>query len=229
MRRASRTVRRARPLLGTLVEVRVAASARAALALEQAFRAIERVHRAMSAQESTSDIARLRAGKRASLDPWTRRVLERAEEIRLASGGLFDCQACGYALDGIAKGFAVDRAVEALQAEDVASGVVNAGGDLRVFGELYEEIYVRPPDKPNTLVHIGRLKDGAVATSGAALLIDPRRSRRRAPATGASVLAADCATADALTKPCLLEPEQAREIATRLCAQVLLLEVDGRA
>ena len=229
MRRASPTVRRARALLGTLVEVRVAPSPRAEAALERAFGAIERVHRAMSAQESSSDIARLRAGHRSSLDPWTRRVLERAEEIRLASGGLFDCQACGYALDGIAKGFAVDRAVEALQAEDVASGVVNAGGDLRVFGERYEEIYVRPPREPNTLVHIGRLKDGAVATSGAALLIDPRAPHRRARAAGASVLAADCVTADALTKPCLLEPEQAREIAARFCAQVVLLEIDGRA
>src|SRR5690242_18736158 len=158
MRRALHTVRRARALLGTLVEVRLAASPRAEVALARAFGAIERVHRAMSAQESTSDIARLRAARRSSLDPWTRRVLEHAEEMRLASDGLFDCQACGYALDGIAKGFAVDRAVEALQAEDVASGVVNAGGDLRVFGELYEDIYVRPPDKPDTLVHVGRLK-----------------------------------------------------------------------
>ena len=229
MRQPSRTISRARPLLGTLVEVRVAPSPRAEAALERAFGAIARVHRAMSAQESTSDIARLRARQRAALDPWTRRVLERAEEIRLASGGLFDCQACGYALDGIAKGFAVDRAVEALQAEGVASGVVNAGGDLRVFGERYEEIYVRLAREPNTLVHIGRLKDGAVATSGAALLIDPRSSRARARAAGASVLAADCVTADALTKPCLLEPEQAREIAARLGAQVVLLEMDGRA
>jgi FAD:protein FMN transferase len=229
MRRASPTVRRARALLGTLVEVRVAPSPRAEAALERAFGAIERVHRAMSAQESTSDIGRLRARRRSSLDPWTRRVLERAEEIRLASGGLFDAQACGYTLDGIAKGFAVDRAVEALQAEGIASGVVNAGGDLRVFGEGYEDIYVRPSHHANTLVHIGRLKDAAVATSGAALLIDPRSSRRRARAAGASVLAADCATADALTKPCLLEPDQARDIAARLCAHVLRLEIDGRA
>ena len=223
MRQPSPTISRARPLLGTLVEVRVAPCPRAEAALERAFGAIERVHRAMSAQESTSDIARLRAGRRSALDPWTRRVLERAEEIRIASGGLFDCQACGYALDGIAKGFAVDRAVEALQAEGVTSGVVNAGGDLRVFGERYEEIYVRPPHQPDTLVHIGGLKEGAIATSGAALIVDPRSSRARARAAGASVLAADCVTADALTKPCLLEPEQAREIAARFCAHVLLL------
>jgi thiamine biosynthesis lipoprotein ApbE len=37
-------------------------------------------------------------------------------------------------LGGIAKGFAVDRAVKALKCAGLASGVVNAGGDLRVFG-----------------------------------------------------------------------------------------------
>ena len=74
MRAISGSVRRARPLLGTLVEIR-ATGANAVRAVERAFAAIERVHRAMSAQESSSDIARLRAGRRSALDPWTRRVL----------------------------------------------------------------------------------------------------------------------------------------------------------
>src|SRR5437764_6578478 len=142
------SVRRARALLGTLVEIRVSASAEAERAIGHAFAAIERVHHAMSAQESTSDIARLRAGRRFALDPWTRRVLERAEEIRLATDGLFDCAACDYSLDGIAKGFAVDRAVECLQDAGIAAGVVNAGGDLRVFGDAPQEIYVRLPQDP---------------------------------------------------------------------------------
>ena len=84
MKATCATVRRARPLLGTLVEIRVRGRG-AEAAVEHAFRAIERVHRAMSRQESTSDIARLRSGHRAALDPWTRHVLERAEEIRLAT------------------------------------------------------------------------------------------------------------------------------------------------
>src|SRR5438552_14603141 len=114
------SVRRARALLGTLVEIRVSASAEAERAIGHAFAAIERVHHAMSAQESTSDIARLRAGRWAGLDPWTRRVLDRAEEVRSATDGLFDCAACRYSLDGIAKGVAVDRAVEVLQDADIA-------------------------------------------------------------------------------------------------------------
>src|SRR3954462_14966740 len=96
-------IRRARPLLGTLVEIRVSSPGEAAVrAVERAFGAIERVHRGMSAQESTSDIARLRAGRHAGLDPWTRRVLERAEEVRLASDGLFGCWGGGLWPAGLA-------------------------------------------------------------------------------------------------------------------------------
>ena len=221
------SVKRARALLGTLVEIRVSASAEAERAIGHAFAAIERVHHAMSAQESTSDIARLRAGRRFSLDPWTRRVLDRAEEIRLATDGLFDCAACNYALDGIAKGFAVDRAVETLQATGIRSGVVNAGGDLRVFGEAFEELHVRAPQRPDRLIHIGKVRDAAVATSGAGLVIDPRRRVRTARAAGATVIAADCMSADALTKPCLLEPQSAQQLAARCCAHALVFGAHG--
>jgi thiamine biosynthesis lipoprotein len=221
------SVRRARLLLGTLVEIRMSAHRQTEYALRHAFTAIERVHRAMSAQESTSDIARLRGGRRAALDPWTRRVLERAEQIGAETDGLFDCEACGYSLDGIAKGFAVDRAVEVLQTAGVRAGMVNAGGDLRVFGDAFEEVYARPPHDPDTLVYLGRLRDAAVATSAAALLVDPRARGRACPATGATVIAADCMTADALTKPCLLEPQRAQELAGRFCARALLFSADG--
>jgi thiamine biosynthesis lipoprotein len=211
--------RRARPLLGTLVEIR-AAGANVEAALERAFRAIERVHRAMSAQESTSDIARLRAGRHAGLDPWTRRVLERAEELRLATDGLFDCGACAFALDGIAKGFAVDQAVAALQAAGVYAGAVNAGGDLRLFGDQMQDVCVRAPDDEGRLLRIGQTRAAAVATSASALLVDPRGSDAHTPVAGATVIAADCMTADALTKPCMLAPERAAQIAAQFGAHV---------
>jgi thiamine biosynthesis lipoprotein len=176
----------------------------------------------MSAQETTSDIARLRAGRYA-LDPWTRRVLERADEIRLATDGLFDCRACGYSLDGIAKGFAVDRAVECLRDAGASRGVVNAGGDLRVFGAWLEEVYVRPPGSPEVLRCIGNVREAAVATSGRAGLVNPRALPSRMFVSGVTVIAADCMTADALTKPCLLEPQRAGELAARLGARAIVL------
>jgi thiamine biosynthesis lipoprotein len=220
MRPSSSRVRRARPLLGTLVEIRIDSGD--LRAVERAFAAIERVHRAMSAQESSSDIARLRSGRRRALDPWTRRVLERAEEIRIGTEGLFDCAACDYALDGIAKGFAVDRAVECLQHAGIASGVVNAGGDLRVFGDEPEEIYLRLPHEPRRLMRLGYLTNAAIATSACAGLVDPLRAARSL-AAGASVIAPDCTSADALTKPCMLEPLRAGTLAARFGARAVIL------
>src|SRR3989440_12714478 len=217
------SVRRARALLGTLVEIRVSASAEAERAIGHAFAAIERVHHAMSAQESTSDIARLRAGRRFSLDPWTRRVLDRAEEICLASAGLFDCAACDYALDGIAKGFAVDRAVECLQHAGINAGVVNAGGDLRVFGDAFEDIHVPTPHEPARVLYIGRVRNTAIATSASAGLVDPLARARRLRAAGATVIASDCMSADALTKPCMLEPVKAEKLASQFGAKAIVL------
>jgi thiamine biosynthesis lipoprotein len=222
MRASCATVRRARPLLGTLVEIR-ARGRGAEAAIERAFRAIERVHAAMSAQESTSDIARLRTGRRDGLDAWTREVLERAEQIRLATDGLFDCARCDYSLDGIAKGFAVDRAVDCLRDAGIEAGAVNAGGDLRLFGADPAPVYVRPPRTPTQLVRVGELREIAVATSGTATLVRPVGGLG-VPAPGVTVLAADCVTADALTKPCLLEPERAHELATPFGAQVIVHE-----
>jgi thiamine biosynthesis lipoprotein len=58
-------------------------------------------------------------------------------------------------LGGIAKGYAIDRAIEALRAAGCVSGLVNAGGDLRVYGRS-EAVLLRRADgtcAPLTLTH----------------------------------------------------------------------------
>ena len=132
----------------------------------------------------------------------------------------------GITLDGIAKGYAVDRAVEALRTAGVTAGVVNAGGDLRVFGEQFEPVHVRHPASPGKLLHIGHVREAAVASSAAyfsASVVDPRTMKCVTPACGVTVIAADCVTADALTKPCLLEPDRASAIAARFDAQAMVM------
>ncbi|WP_197712801.1 FAD:protein FMN transferase [Polynucleobacter necessarius] len=52
-------------------------------------------------------------------------------------------------LGGIAKGYAVDKAVEVLLANDIPFGSVNAGGDMRLFGDEAQDIQVRNPSKPS--------------------------------------------------------------------------------
>lgn len=115
-------------------------------------------------------------------------------------------------LGGIAKGFAVDRATEAILATGARGGTVNAGGDLRVFGNAEEDIHMRAPDNPEHLVFAGRLRDGACATSATyysrhirngtevSPLVDPRSRQPLVTRSSFSVIAPHCVIADALTK-----------------------------
>src|SRR5258706_3548280 len=193
MRSLSNDARRARPALGTLVEMRLADASIAARACECAFQAVERVHRLMSRQERDSDVARLnRAAARTpvAVDAWTWDVLRRAKELHEVTDGLFDCTVApgsrgslgdlqlapgngvvlsrplAITLDGIAKGYAVDRAVDALRAAGATAGMVNAGGDLRIFGDEMQPIHVRHPGSPGRFISIGAARDAAVASSG---------------------------------------------------------------
>ena len=116
-------------------------------------------------------------------------------------------------LGGIAKGFAVDKAVESLISSGIQSGCVNAGGDLRVFGDSPRSIQIRNPNQPTQLIDIGSLQNGAIATSGLYFtnrdqqqshIINPfaqDESEVHIHFSGSySILANECVYADALTK-----------------------------
>lgn len=249
-------MKRARPLLGTYVEIRANGLAPAALerAIDAAFAAIDRVQRLMSFHDPDSDLSRInRSASREPVvvHPWTTMVLRRARRLYEGTDGLFDC-AIGHellswgvlppdgldhvksgqfkavrllpdnrvyftasiALDlgGIAKGFAVDRAIVELRRHGVRNTVVNAGGDLRVMGDNAEEIFIRDPVDPTRLVRAGALQNGALATSSPAATlkwVQGRnvsalvRSQTRQPlleSKAYSVVAPTCVVADALTK-----------------------------
>lgn len=196
-RSPARSLDRARPLLGTIVRIRVdpEEGGDGNRAIDAAFAEIAAIHRLMSFQEAASDIGRLnRAGGRRldDLDPRTLDCTRRALDWAAASGGVFDPVASGGTggcwtdlaidetgmrlaagrridLSGIAKGHAVDRACAVLVAAGVSHGVVEAGGDLRVIGAREESIALAaPPEAPPAIV---RLADGAIASS------DPARAR----------------------------------------------------
>ena len=63
---------------------------------------------------------------------------------------------------GFAKGYAVDCAIEALMAAGCTAGLVNAGGDMRVFGSREEPVFVR--GSAGELIDI-ELADAALAVS----------------------------------------------------------------
>jgi thiamine biosynthesis lipoprotein len=137
-------------------------------------------------------------------------------------------------LGGIAKGFAVDEAVKTLIKEGVSSGIVNAGGDLRVFGNKPQTIYIRNPQLPRHLIELGALSNGAIATSA---LYFAKRDQRYShiinplatidmdihePFSGSySVLAKECVYADALTKVLALSRQGHHPCFARYGAQAI--------
>ena len=273
MRPAFDSARRARPLLGTFVEISARGAPRADLdaAIDRAFEAVAEVHRLMSAHDSRSDVGRLNleASSRAvRVHPWTYEVLRTACELHDATAGVFDIafgspaphsapqarsdvelvpshcvrfrrSAVRIDLGGIAKGFAVDRALGCLRASGISRGMVNAGGDLAVFGEDATVVRIRDPRHPGSELCRIEVMNAALASSGGRFdpfespeamdseIIDPDT---RAPARkirGATVRAPSCMIADALTKFVMLTGEAATALLPRYGASALFVSADG--
>jgi thiamine biosynthesis lipoprotein len=113
-------------------------------------------------------------------------------------------------LGGVAKGFAVDLAVNILQSAGAQSGSVNAGGDLRVFGSEAQMIHIRNPSNPYELIHLGNVYEAAIATSSLyfskrdnnpiSYIVNPLNQKHIEFPESYSVIADQCIYADALTK-----------------------------
>jgi thiamine biosynthesis lipoprotein len=142
-------------------------------------------------------------------------------------------------LGGIAKGFAVDRAVDELKKNGVECGIVNAGGDLRTFGLASQLIHLRHPTDPTRVAGGVRLRQRAMATSGVYFerrryrgdyvtpLLDGRTGQSGRELISVSVAAAECMAADALTKIVFVLREKAAGLLAQYHADALLLERDG--
>lgn len=228
--------RRARPLLGTLVDVQ-AEGPDAEVAVAAAFNEIAAVHALLSFHAHSSElqaINRAVPGARLRVDSRTLAVLHLACALHDASARAFDCrvgtaQALADArfpvvfdgdilikqtdasmdLGGIAKGYAVDRAIEVMRALATERAVVNAGGDLRHHGARPMTVQVREPRNAARIVATVMLDNAALASSTAGGLGADAESVSRLhnaerislPAfAGATVLAPTCMLADALTK-----------------------------
>jgi thiamine biosynthesis lipoprotein len=257
------SVRRARPWLGTIVDVRVdgVETACALRAVDAAFAEVAMVHRLMSFHGDDSDLARLRlarVGTAVRVNARTREVLDWALRIAAASAGAFDPAVAaaqvargvlpvprstfapdGNAswrdielldgervclrrplwidLGGIAKGYAVDRAIEVLRAHGAIDACVNAGGDLRVAGALVERVHVR--DARGGIAAALEVADGAVATSNGSNTLHGATAAGAWDGLTASVVASSCIVADALTKVVFARGDAARPVLADFAAQ----------
>ncbi|HVL68314.1 MAG TPA: FAD:protein FMN transferase [Vicinamibacterales bacterium] len=117
-------------------------------------------------------------------------------------------------LGGIAKGYAVDRAVAALRKQGVEHALVGAGGDIYALGTSPSgepwRVGIQSPDDPNELAGALRLENAAIATSGDYRqffehgqrryhhLLDPSTAApRQSSQRSISVIAETCMAADA--------------------------------
>jgi thiamine biosynthesis lipoprotein len=259
--RSNIELRRCRPLLGTFVEIAAHGNDRQQVgrAIEAAFEAVARVHRLMSFHDPDSDVSHMNRHafpKGVVVHPWTWQVMLAGQTFARESNGVFDVTVASKPnviswrdiflrrncevffrrslivdLSGIAKGFAVDRAVVALKDNGVTAGIVNAGGDLRVFGSTSREVHLRDPISPTQFSGKLRLRNRAVATSAnyfsPRALIDGQTRGAMTRQLSVTLAADDCMTADALTKIVFALREKSAPLLKRHGADALLLERDG--
>jgi thiamine biosynthesis lipoprotein len=282
------TARRARPLLGTFVEITVAGAAPANMhaAIEAAFDAVAKVHALMSFHDAGSDVGRLNSepwSRPVAVHSWTFQVLEAAVDLYGRSAGAFDIavaqilqelgrlprgQTDGWPvfgkpakaeaiellsggrvrfarpevridLGGIAKGFAVDRAIDVLRDHGMPRGLVNAGGDLAAFGPHAETVHIRNPRDPSRLMLGLAIENQALASSGhrfdplrsantsGTATIDPRTGKPVQAIIAATVRAPTCMIADALTKVVMVEAASAGPLLEHYTAGALMVLADG--
>jgi len=219
--------------------------------LDSACAVFERFHEVMGPAGELSDLAavgRAAAGEMVPVASETFRVLELAGRIWAESRGSFDpCTPrrdgrfgdpelvapdavrvrAPVALDlgGIAKGVAVDVAVETLLAAGAVSGIVNAGGDLRVFGARREITLLAGERDLRT-----QIADAALAVSGPRNDRSPTghlgfyspRTGLEVPARFVAVRAPTAGVADALTKCALVcAPDELEDLLARFDAELL--------
>lgn len=122
-------------------------------------------------------------------------------------------------LGGIAKGYAVDQAINAV--DDSINITVNAGGDLRMRPWRGNQVEVRHPRSPHSESIQIQMKNRAVATSATyysengVLIVskEPSASINPNENISVSVFAKDCLLADALTKVAYLDPHMIKKSA----------------
>ncbi len=151
----------------------------------------------------------------------------------------------GLTLDGIAKGFIVDRASDLLASRGIESHIVNAGGDIRTRGAREDgspwRVAIEDPEGKAGYPDVIRMGDGAVATSGnyevffdkekmVHHIVDPRTGLSPALSSSVSIRAENAMDADALaTAAMVMDPGRAVRFADkREGCEALVIERSGR-
>ncbi len=182
---------------------------------------LEKWEAVLSKWREESDVSRANHGE--PITPDLQRVIDLAEVIHQKSSGAFDYRLLketsdagfgpsgnGMDLSAIGEGFAIDRVGERLRELGVTDFVFELGGEILVGDGEWEVAIEAPDPATRTLSRTMKLRGRAVATSGnyrqfkpasgglAGHIIDPKtHTPVIRPPSSVTVLATDCATADA--------------------------------
>lgn len=155
---------------------------------------------------------------------------DKADYFRQLTGSAFDVslgsEDARPDFGGIAKGYAVDKAVYFLKSHGIKNAIINAGGDMYCLGRGKDgdpwRVGIRDPLQKSRNLATLLLKDRAVATSGdyerPSHIVNPKTGKpANAKMSSVTVLAKDCMTADVLaTAVFVLGPEKGMELLNRL-------------
>jgi thiamine biosynthesis lipoprotein len=177
--------------------------------VRQARLALHRADDVFSTWKADSPLSRLRRGEMTvgQMPPEVAGVLDACRGARVVSEGSFDPWALPGGVDptGYVKGWAAERALDALRMPDVAAAVVNAAGDIASFGGStpgapFRFAVVDPFDRARLAWVVEHT--GAVATSGTyergQHLFDPHSRRAASAVASATVTGPELGLADAL-------------------------------
>ena len=172
--------------------------------------------------------------------------LVNAADIKMSGRDIqFRKEGMGITLDGIAKGYIVDRASEILASHKISNHLINAGGDIRTMGHKKNgkpwTVAIQDPQKKKAYPDIIQMTSGAIATSGNYEVYFDREKMFHHiinPATGfspdtsssVSVLARTAMDADALsTTVFVMSPERGIRFINALPeTECLIVEKDKR-
>jgi len=207
-------------VMGTVVSLAIREATTAAAdsttdahtAAQRAIAVLHDVDRVFSTWKPDSPVSRMRRGEITLTDapPEVGLVIELCRQARRASGGWFDPWALPGGVDptGLVKGWAAELALAELRKAPVAGAMINAGGDIAVFGEPEPDgvwrVGIRHPLAADRLLTVVTLSghDRAVATSGSyergLHVLDPSAQEPAQTLLAATVVGPDLAFADAL-------------------------------
>lgn len=168
-----------------------------------------------------------------------------SRKVELQGNSLhFKDSGMGITLDGIAKGFIVDRASSVLTTQGIENHLINAGGDIRTRGTKEGgrpwTVAIQDPLKRKNYPDVVTMKDGAIATSGNYEvyfdqekmfhhIVDPKTGFSPHLSTSVSIMAKTTMEADALaTGVFVMGPEQGTRFVDGVpSCQSLIISKDG--